>query len=95
MSRVQTPSLAASWCVSEGHTRHRGEPLGRFVIRRVARALFVAVILAIVIPMVMIQFLDLKSPELYPMEWCGHYYGYFNYERNYDGYHPYYDYIRC
>jgi hypothetical protein len=41
---------------------------GRYLVRRLARALLVALILMVVIPMFMIHFFNLWSPELYPFE---------------------------
>ena len=70
---IQTPgSFANVPVVASSGSRVR---LGRYIARRLARAIFVAIIIVVVIPMLMIHFFNLWAPELFPLERF-HYYEY-------------------
>jgi hypothetical protein len=61
------PSAAGQFASTASRTG-AARSYGRYLVRRSARALFVAIVLALLVPLIMIHLFNLQAPELYPLE---------------------------
>ena len=63
---MQTPFGPEEWVVVSSSDNRARRARHHYFVGRLARAFFVAIILVLVLPMLMILFFNLQAPELYP-----------------------------